>query len=109
MSTSKFDTSGRLLQSLNLASPSTELNLPPNAVQFRRNGIEFRCSQPIPIWTEMTVGLQSPGSMRKMSCTGVVVQCNGNRHGGYRISMLLLNLSRQSQERLSKLAAREGA
>jgi hypothetical protein len=35
----------------------------------------------------------------------VVVDCSGNRHVGYTVSLLFLNLSRQSQERLSALAA----
>jgi hypothetical protein len=52
----------------------------------------------------MTVTLLSPGDTAKVHCTGVVVACDGNRHTGYAVSMLFMNLSRQAQERLSFLA-----
>ena len=73
------------------------LSLPADAVQFRKNGIEFRSDEPIPRWTEMTLSLQRPGEARKMHCTGVIVDCNGDAAEGYRISMLFTSLSRQSQ------------
>lgn len=78
--------------------------LPASAIRFRRNGIEFHTAEPIPTWTEMTVDLQSPREARKMHCTGIVVDCQGNRHSGYSVSMLFVNLSRQSQQQLSQLA-----
>jgi hypothetical protein len=34
----------------------------------------------------------------------VVVACHGNRHTGYVVSMVLMNLSRQAQQRLDTLA-----
>jgi len=34
----------------------------------------------------------------------VVVACNGNRHGGYTVSMVFTSLSKQSQARLNLLA-----
>jgi hypothetical protein len=103
MSTSKLDTSG-VFQSLNLHSQQTRLSLPANAIRFRKNGIEFNTLNPIPVWTEMTVDLHSAKEARKVHCTGVVVDCCGNRHAGYTVSMIFMNLSRQSQERLTKLA-----
>ena len=103
MSTSKLDTSG-VFQPVTVKSDRTALSLPQAAVRIRRNGIEFRSPTPIPVWTEMTVSLQSAGETKKVNCTGIVVACEGNRHVGYAVSMLLMNLSRQSQERLSLLA-----
>ena len=103
MSTSKLDTSG-IFHSVTLQGDRTQLSVPPDAVRFRKNGIEFRAPTPIPVWTEMTVALQSPGETGKVTCTGIVVACDGNRHTGYAVSMLFLNLSRQSQERLNLLA-----
>jgi len=50
------------------------------------------------------ITLESSGEAKKVNCTGIVVACEGNRHGGYAVSMLLMNLSRQSQERLNLLA-----
>jgi hypothetical protein len=103
MSTSKLDTSG-VFQHLKIEAGQTRLTLPANAIRFRKNGIEFRSDKSIPIWTEMTVDLQSPKDGRKVHCTGVVVDCQGNRHAGYSVSMVFMNLSRQSQEHLTKLA-----
>lgn len=103
MSTSKLDTSG-VFQPLHIQSQQTRLALASHAIRFRKNGIEFRAADPIPAWTEMTVDLHSPGDGKKMHCTGVVVDCNGNRHTGYLVSMVFMNLSRQSRERLTQWA-----
>lgn len=103
MSTSKLDTSG-VFQPLNIQVHQTRLTLPANGIRFRKNGIEFRSSDPIPVWTEMTVDLYSGADGKKVHCTGVIVDCNGNRHIGYLVSMVFMNLSRQSQQRLSELA-----
>jgi len=103
MSTSKLDTSG-VFHAVTVDSDRTTLSLPQAAVRIRKNGIEFRSPTPIPVWTEMTVALQSAGEAKKVNCTGIVVACDGNRHAGYAVSMLLMNLSRQSQERLNLLA-----
>jgi hypothetical protein len=106
MSTTKLDTSG-VFTPVTVKSDSTTLNLPQAAVRIRKSGIEFRSPTPIPVWTEMTVSLQSASGARKVNCTGIVVACDGNRHAGYAVSMLLMNLSRQSQERLNLLAYSE--
>ena len=103
MSTSKLDTSG-VFQPVTVKTDRTTLNLPQAAVRIRKNGIEFRSPTPMPAWTEMTVNLHSIGTGKKVNCTGIVVACEGNRHAGYAVSMLLMNLSRQSQEQLNLLA-----
>jgi hypothetical protein len=103
MSTSKLDTSG-IFQAPKFTTTPTRLSLPASAIRFRKNGIEFRTDKPIPTWTEMTVDLQSPVDAKKVHCTGVVVDCNGNRHSGYLVSMIFMNMSRQAQERFKQLA-----
>lgn len=103
MSTSKLDTSG-VFQPLTVKAPKTQPNLCSDTVSIRKNGIEFHSAQPIPIWTEMSVDLHSVKDAKKLHCTGVVVACQGNRHAGYQVSIVFMNLSRQSQERLSLLA-----
>ena len=87
--------------SLGMTPASTRcLTLTADAVQVRKNGIEFSNSDPIPVWTEMTVSLQGPNPARKVNFTGVVVACSGNRHEGYKIAMLFTHVSRLSQARL---------
>jgi hypothetical protein len=102
MSTSKLDTSG-VFQSLTPSAHPTRLNLTSNAVRFSKNGIEFLSSTSIPTWKEMSVELQTPQA-GKVQCRGVVVSCIGSRQSGFVVSMVFMNLSRQSQERLSLLA-----
>jgi len=103
MSSTKLDTSG-VFQPIIVRSHETQLTLPASAVRIHKNGIEFRAAKPIPVWTEMTVGLQSPGETRKVNFTGVVIACDGQRHAGYAVSMVFTNVPRQSQERLNVLA-----
>jgi hypothetical protein len=103
MSTSKLDTSGAF-QPVTVQGLQTRLTLPNHAVRIRKNGIEFCSADPIQVWTEMTVDLHSPSDNKKLKCTGVVVASKGDRHNGYTVSMVFMNLSRQSQEHLSFLA-----
>jgi hypothetical protein len=103
MPASRLDNSG-VFRPVTIQADTDHLVFPPHAVRIRRNGIEFQSAKSFPVWTEMTVALKSPGEERKLKCTGVVVDCVGNRHTGYTVSLLFLNLSRQSQERLDTLA-----
>jgi hypothetical protein len=83
----------------------TQLALPREAVVFRRNGIEFLSPTALPCWTEMTLTVRSPVDKGRMTCTGVVVSCTGNRHTGYHVSMVFTGLSPQAQSKLSAWAA----
>ena len=100
MSTSKLDTSG-IFQPLK--ENRTQVTLPAQNVCIRKNGLQFRTEKPLSLWTEMTIDLVC-GTGKKVHCNGVVVACHGNRHTGYVVSMVLLNLSRQGQQRLDNLA-----
>lgn len=80
------------------------LLLDPGAVCVSKNGIEFRQQEPIPTWTELTVSLIPPHSAERITCTGVVVGCTGNRHLGYLISLLFSGLSPQATRQLGQLA-----
>jgi hypothetical protein len=93
-----------LLQPVRVQSQTTSLNLPASAVRIRKNGIEFRAAAPIPVWTEMTMSLETPQDPRRVNCTGVVVACHGDRHSGFLVAMVFTGLSRQAQARLTSLA-----
>jgi hypothetical protein len=104
MSAGKLDTSGIFTRPTARSAAPTKLLLPTNAVRIRKNGIEFLTAAPIPLWAEMSVELQSPRSERTLTCTGVVVACAGSPRSGYSVSMLFLNLSRQSEAQLASLS-----
>lgn len=78
--------------------------LSPESVVIHRSGIEFRSSTAFPRWVEMTVSLQSPLDSGSVRCSGVVVDCTGNKHSGYHVSMVFTGLSRQAEARLSSMA-----
>ena len=82
------------------------VSVPPgtSGLRIRPNGIEFKSDSPFALWTEMTVGVQAPGFAAPIRCTGVVVACEGNRHGGYVTSVLFLDLTPWSKQRLRELA-----
>src|SRR5512143_3166238 len=104
MAASKLDRSGIFQPAFVVQAGDKQFTLPPSAFRIQRNGIEFHCPTSLSLWTEMTVSLRPPGQNGSVKCTGVVVACDGNRHTGYQVSMLFLNLSRQSRERLSQLS-----
>lgn len=83
---------------------TTQLELPASGVKVRKNGIEFRSQNPIPVWTEMTVAMQVPQEPKKVTFNGVVVVCDGSRHAGYAISMLYTSVSKQALAKLATMA-----
>ncbi|MBE7500270.1 MAG: hypothetical protein HS113_08175 [Verrucomicrobiales bacterium] len=103
MSPSKIDTLNAF-QPVTVASGQTRLLLSEQEVVIRKSGLEFLSLRPLPLWAEVTVDLQSPLARRPLRGSGVVVDCTGDRHTGYTISVLLLGLSAQSQQHLQELA-----
>ncbi len=85
---------------------SAVLRLPASAVLVRKNGIEFRAQNPIPLWTELTVAMEPVGHGKRLECGGVVVGCDGNRRTGYVVLLLFTNLPRQSRALLDSLDMR---
>jgi hypothetical protein len=73
-------------------------------VAIRKNGIEFLSQQAIPQWKEVTVELQSPVDHHPLEATGVVVDCTGNRHTGYVVSLIFLQMAPGSESRLARWA-----
>lgn len=103
MSARKLDQSDALRTAPDTA-PCAGATLTGEVLRVHKNGVQFRTPDPLPVWREMSVDLQPANGGRKMRCTGVVVACQGDRPGGYLVSMVLLNLSKQSQAQLSLLA-----
>ncbi len=103
MSTTKLDTSG-VFRPVTIHSHQTKLVLSAGDVVIRKNGIEFLSPDAFPAWTELTVDLRSPDHGRPVRGNGVVVDCTGNRHSGYVVSLVFMNLTRESQARLAQLA-----
>jgi PilZ domain len=90
-------------QPVTLEARKTRLELSTDSVAIHKSGIEFRSPAPLNPWTEMTVTLASPRD-GKVHCTGVVVNCSGNKHMGYRVSMLFTSLTKQAQAQLNIMA-----
>jgi hypothetical protein len=103
--------SARKIQSFDSPKPQvtvegrqSRLELSTDAVSIHKSGIEFRSPTPFPEWTEMTVALQSPHGASRLECSGVVIACSGNKHTGYRVSMVFTHISEQAQARLNSMA-----
>jgi len=105
MSSSSLDTSG-VFQTPSQPTIDADhvLHLNTESATIRHNGIEFHYCKELEPWTEMTVDLHDPVDGKEIKATGVVVSCQGDRHRGYRVSMVLMNLSEASRARLSLLA-----
>ncbi len=81
-----------------------QLHLAAETMRIRKNGIEFRSETPIAAWTEMTVVLCDSEERRGLRATGVVVDCRGDRHRGYKVAMVFMELTPLAQARLSLMA-----
>ncbi|MGC3958797.1 MAG: hypothetical protein QM813_12920 [Verrucomicrobiota bacterium] len=89
---------------LTVNSRKASLTLSPEAVSIHKGGIEFRSQTSFPNWVEMTVSLKSPVDDMVVNCTGVVVDCIGNKHEGYHVSMVFTSMSKQAEARLNTMA-----
>ena len=103
MSAKKFE-SADSFQKVTVEGRQSRLELSEEEVVIRKGGIEFRSPVPFNPWTEMTIALQSPREGSRIQCSGVVIACSGNKHAGYRISLVFTSMSRQAQSRLSLMA-----
>src|SRR3954469_24072702 len=104
MSARRIEAPESLNQHLTVEARQTRLSLSPSSVIIHKNGIEFRSTTAFAPWTEMTLSLQSKPDGSKVHCNGVVIACTGNKHTGYHVSMVFMNLSKQAQARLSEMA-----
>jgi hypothetical protein len=106
MSARKISNLGSLhqQQQVTVEARQSKLTLSPDAVVIHKGGIEFRSESPFPRWVEMTVTLQSPQDGGTVRCSGVVVDCAGNKHAGYLVSMIFTGLSKQAEARLTTMA-----
>ena len=92
-----------LFEAFTLEPSITQLELPEKSVCFRKNGIEFISDSPIPVWTEMTVALQTPEKGKSIHCTGIIVECQGDSQTGYTVSMLFTNLTQSAAAHIDAL------
>ena len=106
MSARKIGSVAALGDQVTVEARQSSLTLPPEAVSLHRGGIEFRSQKPFARWVEMTVSIQSPHDGAKVNCTGVVVDCTGNKHAGYHISMVFTSLSKVAESRLNSMYSR---
>jgi hypothetical protein len=102
MSARKFG-SVALAEQVTVAARESALTLNPDAVSIHKGGIEFRSTKAFPRWVEMTVAIQSPQDGTQVNCTGVVVDCTGNRHTGYHVSMVFTGMSKQAESQLNTM------
>jgi hypothetical protein len=91
-------------QQVTVEARQSKLTLSPDAVVIHKGGIEFRSEAAFPRWVEMTVTLESPQDGGTVRCSGVVVDCTGNKHSGYHVSMIFTGLSKQAEDRLNSMA-----
>jgi hypothetical protein len=103
MSARKINSIDSLPQPVTVNARQARLTLSHEAVVIHKNGIEFRSPTALTIWAEMTVELTTKEN-GSVNCTGVVVACTGNKHLGYYVSMLFTNMSRQAQNRLTRMS-----
>lgn len=90
-------------EQLTVNSRQASLTLSPDAVSLHKGGIEFHSQTAFPNWVEMTVTLKSPQDGATVHCTGVVVDCLGNKHAGYHVSMVFTSMSKQAEAQLSAM------
>lgn len=103
MSARKIESVGALGEQVTVEARQATMTLSPEAVSIHRGGIEFRSGKPFARWVEMTVTIQSPVDGATVNCTGVVVDCSGNKHAGYHVSMVFTSMSKQAELQLTSM------
>lgn len=83
-----------------------QLDLGLESLVARRNGIEFKSDNPLPIWRELNVVLHTDQDSPPHRCNGIVVSCTGDRHLGYSICLLFLNLPPSAEQGWAQIVNR---
>ena len=104
MSARKLGSIHSLQEHITMEGRQARLELSAESVSVHKSGIEFRSPTPFKEWTEMTVAISSPRDGGNLQCSGVVIACSGNKHAGYRVSLVFTNVSKQAQVRLNSMA-----
>ena len=104
MSAKKFVNGNSFEKPMTVEARQAKLELSTETVSIHKNGIEFRSPKPFSEWAEMTVTLQSAVNGYKVTCTGVIVACTGNKHSGYHVSMIFTSMTAQAQKELVMMA-----
>ena len=102
MGAKRLASSGNL-NPLNIQSPETTLSLGAGQYTLWQSGIEFHSPKPLALWGEMAVEVTAIADQKKISANGIVVECRGNRHRGFAVTMVFMNLTKQAQGQLSHL------
>lgn len=102
MSARKASSNGFSSEDFAIQGRETHLTLSEDSVVIHRGGIEFRSPNQFATWTEMTLALRS-GDNGLVNCSGVVIGCTGNKHVGYRVSVVFTSLSKQAQAKLNQM------
>jgi hypothetical protein len=105
MSAKKLGSLDSLQQKVTIGSRQVSLDLSAESISVHKSGIEFRSPTPFNEWAEMTVAISSPHDGGNLQCSGVVIACSGNKHTGYRVSLVFTNVSKQAQARLDTMAS----
>jgi len=107
MSAKRFVNGDSFEKPVTVEARQAKLELSADTVSIHKNGIEFRSPTPFTEWAEMTVALQSPENGSKLSCTGVIIACTGDKHAGYHVSMIFTSLTAQAEKQLGVMARSE--
>src|SRR5665213_4217419 len=104
MSARKLAGMHSLQEHVTMEGRQARLELSAESISVQKSGIEFRSPTPFNEWTEMTVVIASPRDGTKLQCSGVVIACSGNKHTGYRVSLVFTHVSEQAQAQLNSMA-----
>lgn len=107
MKAAKADRSGTFDHiTLNLAHAPTVVR--PRGFHLSPRGMTFRSDRRLAPWTEVEVEVEVPGDGQKrraIRCAGIVVQCEpAQRHAGYDITLLFLELNKRAFADLNKIS-----
>lgn len=71
--------------------------LKPGTFQVREAGLEFWSEKELEIYTELHLQVESPEDGSALQFSGVVVDCSGNKHCGFRVSLLYTSINPSTQ------------
>lgn len=81
---------GVWLNGVPLGGQSISLNLECSSVTLHPTGIEFPSPCSLPLFAELAIRLQCPDKGPSESHCGVVVACDPDKAGGYKVCLLYL-------------------
>jgi len=73
------------------------VTLTKGTYKVRSSGLEFFSEKELELYTELSLSVEHPETHKVVNFSGIVINCAGNRHEGFLVSLVFTNITQEAQ------------